>query len=152
MENGRKEALARSRLVNDEAQHRSVTGLRRIGQGREAEIFDCGDGRALKLLRAPRPNAGLTREIAALDAARSVGVPVPQTYEAVEIDGRSSLVMDRLEGPDLLTMTGRKPWLVFHSGRVTRSCSAGANASSRTVLTRANSLSSARRPRRPACS
>jgi aminoglycoside phosphotransferase (APT) family kinase protein len=127
------ETLESSRLVNDEAQHTSATGLRRIGQGREAEIFDCGDGRALKLLRAPGPNSGLTREIAALDAARSAGVPVPRTYEAVVIDGRSGLVMDRLDGPDLLTMIGRKPWLVFHSGRITGDLHARINATSAPV-------------------
>jgi aminoglycoside phosphotransferase (APT) family kinase protein len=120
-------------MVNDEPQHTSTTGLRRIGQGREAEIFDCGDGRALKLLRAAGPNAGLTREIVALDAARTAGVPVPQTYEAVLIDGRSGLVMDRLEGPDLLTLIGRKPWLVFHSGRVTGDLHARINATSAPV-------------------
>jgi aminoglycoside phosphotransferase (APT) family kinase protein len=121
------------RTVNHEARHTSATALRRIGQGREAEIFDCGDRRALKLLRAPGPNSGLTREIAALDAAGSAGVPVPRTYEMVEIDGRSGLVMDRLDGPDLLTMIGRKPWLVFYSGRITGELHARINATSAPV-------------------
>jgi len=55
-------------------------------------------------------------------------VAVPQTYEEVTIDGRSGLVMDRLEGSDLLTIIGQKPWRVFHSGRLTREVHARINA------------------------
>jgi hypothetical protein len=102
--------------MNKEAQTTSTRGLRLIGQGREAEIFEWSDGRALKLLRARGSNAGLAREIAALHAARSAGVPVPQTYGEVTIEGRSGLVMDRFEGADLLTIIGQKPWRVFQSG------------------------------------
>jgi hypothetical protein len=40
--------------MNTEPQYVSTRGLRLIGQGREAEIFECPDGRALKLQRARR--------------------------------------------------------------------------------------------------
>jgi hypothetical protein len=43
--------------------------------------------------------------------------PVPRVYEEIVIGGRTGLVMERLEGSDLLTIIGRKPWLVFRSGR-----------------------------------
>jgi hypothetical protein len=69
----------------------------------------------LTLLRAHGPKTGLSLEIAALDAARVAGVSVPQAYEEVVIDGRTGLVMERLEGSDLLTIIGQRPWLVFHS-------------------------------------
>jgi AcrR family transcriptional regulator len=71
---------------------------------------------------------GLAFEIAALDAARSAGVSVPRAYEEVVIDGRTGLVMERLEGSDLLTIIGQKPWLVFHSGCVTGEIHARINA------------------------
>jgi hypothetical protein len=102
--------------------------LRLIGQGREAEVFACPDGRVLKLLRAPGPSTGLAFEIAALEAARSAGVSVPGAYEQVVIGGRTGLMMERLEGSDLLTIIGQKPWLVFHSGRVTGEIHARINA------------------------
>ena len=53
-----------------------------------AEIAACDPGRA----------AVLAFEIAALEAARSAGVSVPQVYEEVVIDGRS--------GPDDGTARG----------------------------------------------
>jgi tRNA A-37 threonylcarbamoyl transferase component Bud32 len=70
----------------------------------------------------------LAFEIAALDAARSAGVSVPQVYEEVVIDGRTGLLMERLEGTDLLTVIGQKPWLVFRSGRLTGEIHAQINA------------------------
>jgi hypothetical protein len=55
-------------------------------------------------------------------------VGAPRTYDEVVIDGRSGLVMDRLEGADLLTIIGRKPWRVFESGRLTGEVHARINA------------------------
>jgi Ser/Thr protein kinase RdoA (MazF antagonist) len=75
--------------MSTEPQSLSTRGLRRIGLGGEAEVFECPDGRVLKLLRASRPRTGLAFEIAALEAARSAGVAVPQVYEEVVIDGRT---------------------------------------------------------------
>jgi hypothetical protein len=91
-------------------------------------IFEWRDGRVLKVLRASGSNAGLTFEITALDAARTAGVSVPRTYGEVVIDGRTGLVMERLKGTDLLTIIGQKPWLVFHSGRLTGEIHARINA------------------------
>jgi aminoglycoside phosphotransferase (APT) family kinase protein len=106
----------------------SSRGLRLIGQGREAEVFEWQEGRALKLLRAPGPIARLAFEVAALEAARSAGVPVPQVYEEIVVDGRPGLVMEHLQGSDLLTIIGQKPWFVFLSGRLTGEIHARINA------------------------
>jgi tRNA A-37 threonylcarbamoyl transferase component Bud32 len=114
-------------LVRVESQNRATRGLRLIGQGREAEVFVCQDGRVLKLLRGAA-STSLAREIAALDAARSAGVCVPQAYEEVVLDGRPGLMMERLAGADLLTIIGQKPWRVFHSGRLTGEIHARINA------------------------
>jgi hypothetical protein len=115
-------------MSRTDVQSVSLRGLRLIGQGREAEIFEWRDGRVLKLLRAPGSSASLAFEIAALDAARSAGVSVPRAYEEVVIDGRTGLLLERLEGADLLTIIGQKPWLVFHSGRLTGEIHARINA------------------------
>lgn len=82
----------------------------------------------MRLLPAPGPIARLAFEVAALEAARSAGVPVPQAYEEVVVDGRPGLVMEHLQGPDLLTMIGQKPWLVFSSGRLAGEIHARINA------------------------
>ncbi len=110
-------------------EHRLPLGsLRLVGQGGEAQIYAWSDDRVVRLLRARGSNGRIAFEVAALEAARSAGVRVPQIYEEVVVDGRPGLVMERLEGLDLLSIIGRKPWLVFRSGRLTGEIHARINA------------------------
>jgi aminoglycoside phosphotransferase (APT) family kinase protein len=95
-----------------------VSGRVRIGQGREAEILDHGDGRVLRLLWNADREPWLDREEAALRAAGAAGAPVPLVYERTRVDGRPGLVMERLDGSDLLTRLGRRPWTVVSAGRL----------------------------------
>jgi tRNA A-37 threonylcarbamoyl transferase component Bud32 len=104
-------------MTRPEEQSVSRAGLHLVGQGREAEVFEWRDGRVLRLLRVPGAVGRLAFEVAALEAARAAGVPVPQVYEEVVVEGRPGLVMEHLQGPDLLTMLGRKPWRVRVAGR-----------------------------------
>ena len=90
----------------------------RIGQGREAEILEWGDGRVLRLLWSADREPWLEREEAALRAASAAGAPVPAVYERRNLDGRPGLVMERLDGPDLLTRLGRRPWTGRATGRL----------------------------------
>jgi hypothetical protein len=64
-------------------------------------------------------NRALACEVAAFEAAHSAGLRVPRAYEQVVMDGGPGLAMERLEGTDLLSVLGQKPWLVFRSGRLT---------------------------------
>ena len=99
-----------------------------IAQGREAEVFELQGGRVLKLLRSRGPTARLAPEVAALEAARSAGVRVPQVYEQVVVEGRPGIVMERIKGLDLLAAIGRKPWLVCRFGCLTGKIHAQINA------------------------
>lgn len=92
--------------------------MNKIGEGREAEIFAWDGGRVLRLLRDPDAGEKIDQQIAALGAARQAGVPVPEAFEKVFVDDRPGLVMERVEGPDQLTLLGSKPWLVFRAARV----------------------------------
>jgi aminoglycoside phosphotransferase (APT) family kinase protein len=85
---------------------------RKLGQGRGAEIYEWDDGRVLRLWRDPG-NARLAEwEMTATRAAAAAGLPVPCAHEALTVDGRPALVMDRLSGPDLLEALGRRPWQI----------------------------------------
>jgi aminoglycoside phosphotransferase (APT) family kinase protein len=95
-----------------------VSDRLRIGEGREAEILEAGDGRVLRLLWSPDREPWLDREEAALRAASAAGAPVPAVYERLTEDGRPGLVMERLDGPDLLTRLGNRPWTVLTAGRL----------------------------------
>jgi aminoglycoside phosphotransferase (APT) family kinase protein len=107
-----------ARLDDAEAGRRVQLGdLRRLGGGREAEIFAFGQGRVLRLARDPTRGAAVDREVAALSAARQAGAPVPAVYERREVDGRPGAAMERLDGKDLLSRIGGQPWSVWAVGR-----------------------------------
>jgi hypothetical protein len=87
-------------------------------QGREAEVFLQADGTVLKLMRNPEWEVLVRREATALDVVRASGHGGPRVHGIVTVDGRPGLVMDRLEGADLLTALGARPWLVYRTGAV----------------------------------
>ncbi len=92
------------------------TDLKKIAEGREAEIFVWEDGAVLKLYRAPdhRPEA----EAASMAAAKAAGGPVPAVRGITTVDGRPGLIMERVAGIDMLTQLSKKPWTVIGAGGV----------------------------------
>ena len=97
-----------------------MTGpLRKIAEGREAEIYEWEDDRVLRLLRNPDAQTQIAWELRAMQAARAAGVSVPAAYGAATHDGRPGLIMDRVHGLDLLTIVGKQPWRIWWVGRVT---------------------------------
>jgi aminoglycoside phosphotransferase (APT) family kinase protein len=94
----------------------AIRDLKKVAEGREAEMFAWEDGTILRLFRDPARDASLHWEAQALEAARSAGVRAPAVIGTVEVDGRTGLVMERIEGVDLLTLVGRRPWNVWRVG------------------------------------
>jgi aminoglycoside phosphotransferase (APT) family kinase protein len=91
---------------------RAEPKLELLGEGREAETLAWGEHRVLRLLKDPARSDHLERERVALIAARRAGVPVPAVYGRETLDGRPGLVIERVDGRDLLTLLGRRPWLL----------------------------------------
>ena len=90
----------------------STEDLERVGTGYQADVFAWGPGRVLRLAHRPDQRQDVANETAALTAAGRAGAPVPTAFERVEVDGRPGVVMQRVEGEDLLFLLGRKPWLL----------------------------------------
>jgi aminoglycoside phosphotransferase (APT) family kinase protein len=99
--------------------------LRKIAEGREAEIFAWQDGAVLRLLRDPNAQRQIAWEAEAMAAAGAAGVRVPAPGELTTVDGRPGLVMERIDGIDMLTLIGRRPWSVWRAGRVWGEIQAG---------------------------
>lgn len=87
--------------------------LVRLAAGREAEVFALDRDRVLRLALSGSQQRDVKREAVGLRAAHAAGVPVPAVHEIVVVDGRPGLIIDRLEGPDLLVELGRRPWLFW---------------------------------------
>lgn len=98
--------------------HEPITGSAPlVGTGREAEIFAFGEGRVVRVLRWRDGRRRLEREASVMATVRSTGLPVPDVYEIVDVDGRPGLVMDRVDGSDLLTSLSRRPWKFVGAAR-----------------------------------
>ena len=91
---------------------------RKLAEGREAEIFPHDDGTVLKLFRAERPAAWIENEAAAMNAVRAAGGPAPEARGIVREEGRPGLLMERVAGQDMLTLLGKKPWMLWSYGRI----------------------------------
>ena len=88
-----------------------------LGAGREAEVFAWDDGRVLRLALDPLWHGMIEREATALAAAHDAGASVPGVYERVTVDGRPGVVLDRVDGIDLLDWLAGHPWAVRSAAR-----------------------------------
>ena len=100
----------------------------KLGAGREADVYAWGDDAVVKLYR---PGFGGHRAEAmalrSLDGHRVA----PRLIDVVECDGRTGLVLERLDGPDMLTLLQRQPWRVLGLARALFSDRAGSAGGSR---------------------
>jgi aminoglycoside phosphotransferase (APT) family kinase protein len=107
---------------------RTAESLKKIAEGREAEMFAWEDGRVLRLYRSGVTVQQVEGSVRTLQSAREAGVRVPAVYGLETVDGRPGVVMERLEGMDLLTALGRQPWRLFSIGAVCGRVHAALNA------------------------
>jgi tRNA A-37 threonylcarbamoyl transferase component Bud32 len=80
-----------------------------IGAGRAADVYDIGAGRVLRRYRVP---LDMAPEAAVMRHLHRAGFPVPEVYDVAGSD----LVMERLDGRDMLADLSRRPWLVRRHG------------------------------------
>lgn len=84
-----------------------------IGQGRTAEIFEWGGGKALKLYFDWVPEAWVNLEARVTKTVFDAGIPAPQMYDIVEFEGRLGIVLERVEGPSMLDCFIGQPWKLW---------------------------------------
>jgi len=75
--------------------------LELLAEGRTAEVFAYGEGRVLKLDR-PDWNGLSEFEGTLLADLADAGLPVARPHGTVTVEGRSGLILDRVDGPSLL--------------------------------------------------
>jgi DNA-binding helix-hairpin-helix protein with protein kinase domain len=100
--------------VTVDGQRFALRGLPPLGQGGEAEVFDLGDGRALKILKAP-------------DHPDYAGLPAAQAAAAVRLAGLGDKLAafprrlpPRVVAPSALAIAGRRgPVVGYAMPRVT---------------------------------
>jgi hypothetical protein len=85
-----------------------------LGAGREAEVYSWGADAVIKLYRPGY--LGHRAEALALAQLDARGV-APGLICVVEHEGRAGLVLERLRGPDMLSLLERRPWRMLGLAR-----------------------------------
>jgi aminoglycoside phosphotransferase (APT) family kinase protein len=85
-----------------------------LGAGRSADVYDVGGGRVLRRYRDGRDTKWVDTEARVMGVARTFGVPVPEVFDVSGAD----IVMERVTGPTMLDVMGRRPWTVGGQARL----------------------------------
>lgn len=95
--------------------HTDLSSLEKLSEGYEAEVFAWRPGQVLRLYRE-----GIDRDEApeqvGIPAALAGGIPVPSIGEAVNVAGREGVVMEHIDGRNVLDLVGGRPWLLPREG------------------------------------
>ncbi len=89
-----------------------------IGNGRQAEIYAWDDGRVVKLFYPNHSQEQVEREAMLTGVVATTGLPVPQVFDAVQIDGRHGFVMSRVEGVSLINRFAVRPWRLLSDAKL----------------------------------
>ena len=86
----------------------------KLGAGREADVHAWGEDAVVKLYRPGF--LGHRTEAVALATLNGRGI-APTLVDTVDCNGRTGLVLQRLGGPDMLSVLQRQPWRVLGLAR-----------------------------------
>lgn len=83
-----------------------------IGEGRTSEVFEWGQDRILKLFRSGLPKTAIQNEYeVSINIYNQLNL-TPKVYELIEIDNRSGIVYERINGITMMKVIASKPWKV----------------------------------------
>lgn len=98
--------------------HQSTTSLspsnRLVGKGFCSDVYEWGEGRALKLFYNWAARERADREFRITRIVHAAGFPAPAAYEVVEVENRWGIVFERVEGVSMLGYTQARPWALFN--------------------------------------
>src|SRR3954467_11613522 len=83
----------------------------KIGEGAFSEAYAWAPGQVVKLFKAGVSHLLGRHEERMIRAVRAAGVPVPEVFGEVTLDGRFGILLERLDGPTL--------WHLSRTGAVT---------------------------------
>ena len=86
-----------------------------LGRGYYAEVFPYGEGRVVKLFDDGREVEAAEHEARVTNVASESGIPAPKVYEVVTVDDRVGIVMERIDGQNMIKWGTSLPWRV-HTG------------------------------------
>ena len=77
----------------------------KIGEGASADVHAWAPGQVVKLFKAGVPRRISWWEARMIRAVFAAGVPAPEVFGEVTLEGRFGIVLQRLDGPTLLQLS-----------------------------------------------
>src|SRR4051794_29860416 len=77
----------------------------KIGEGAFSEAYAWAPGQVVKLFKAGVSRQLGRHEMRMIRAVRAAGLPAPEVFGEVTLDGRFGIVLERLDGPTLLQLS-----------------------------------------------
>lgn len=94
----------------DKAKDSGFGGLKPIGCGRTATLYEGEPGRVIKVYKEWFQPDWVRNEAEIGRMVFAAGVPAPEVFEETVLDGKPAVVYQRIEGESLLRYVGRKPF------------------------------------------
>lgn len=79
-----------------------LSNLKLLAQGGQAEIYELGKDKVIRVLRNIEDEEYLKVEMLVMKSLKGKGKAVPKVYEYLKIEGRPSIIMERLYGGTML--------------------------------------------------
>ena len=105
--------------IDDGDRSRRLAAARQLSSGNEADVYEWGEGRVLRLLRRTIEDGAESRDrgAAGMRSAAAAGLAVPAVHELVTIDGRPGVVLERVRGRPTLSAMLKAPWKISRLAR-----------------------------------
>lgn len=88
-----------------------------IGKGMTAEVYEWGHDKVLKLYFDHICDDWIKHEDKVGRSVNIAGVPSPEVFDMVDVDGRKGIVFQRISGKSVLKHIETEPWNVYHYTR-----------------------------------
>lgn len=80
----------------------TITLGNKIGEGGCSEVFEIGDNQIIKLVKENTSIEAAKREYLNNFIAWECGLPVPQPFDLIEVDGRPGIIVERILGETIM--------------------------------------------------
>jgi hypothetical protein len=87
----------------------TIEDLPLIARGAQAAIYDCGNGKVLRVAGRPQDFDRICYELNVYGCLASSEVSVPRACELVLVDEAPAIVMDKVAGSTMISLIARKP-------------------------------------------
>lgn len=88
-----------------------------LGQGRTAEVYAWGEDRVLKLFFESWSSDWIEQEARVARIVHEAGLAAPAIEGTIELEGRSGIIYERIDGPSMMENTAFHPWRLGRAAR-----------------------------------